>query len=170
LGHVSEQSTRQERPKCKAERCTNGAKWSKPGRRWLKYCGPVCAAPASRGTCGTGRHPHPGVGEKCKLCKRERDNAYAERQRALRPVEVKPAPKPKPEPKPEPVPRPSAPAAGLSDVPVWRCQMGWTQYPVPIGPAGPPDAVKARPDVGAPRSGHPRAPGVDATIDPSVAC
>lgn len=68
-------------PKCQAPECTELTEWSKGSLRWLKYCSAECRT--SRGTCRSGLHPRPAGGEKCKLCKRARDNEYTARRREL---------------------------------------------------------------------------------------
>jgi hypothetical protein len=120
-------------PKCKSEQCGNDAPWSTGSRRYLSYCSPACRAPASRGQCGTGRHPYPGFGEKCKLCKRERDNEYTakkqaarEQQRRTQGVELKPAQRPK-----APT-EPAAPVFGPRES-VWR-PAGIERYAARGGP------------------------------------
>lgn len=51
-----------------------------------KFCSPEHRAPASRGTCGKGTHPHPGIGERCQLCKDEWEAANRPKEaRRVRP-------------------------------------------------------------------------------------
>ena len=58
-------------PQCAREGCTDDAKWSPRSGRHLKDRGDAHAAPATRGTCGKGRHPRPQPGERCQECKAE---------------------------------------------------------------------------------------------------
>ena len=125
-------------PKCKNDQCEELAPWSSNSRRYLSFCSDKCRAPAARGQCGTGRHPYPGFGEKCKLCKRERDNEYTAKKQALRAEQRRTeGPPPKPEvlaAPPTPPARPPLPEGPRR--PVWR-PAGIERYAARGGPDRP---------------------------------
>ncbi len=58
-------------PECAREGCPEPAKWSAHSRRYRKYCSDLHSRSSGRGTCNKGKHPHPGLGERCKACKAE---------------------------------------------------------------------------------------------------
>jgi hypothetical protein len=116
-------------PQCARDGCTADARWSTSSRRWLRYCTPEHGTPASRGRCRTGKHPYPGVGEKCRACKTERNAEYMRRKRA---AEGLPEPRAKPAPAPVADPMPAEASPGPPP-PVWR-PAGMDRWPARGGP------------------------------------
>lgn len=108
-------------PACALEGCAEPARWSVRSRRYVKYCTPEHAAPASRGSCNAGKHPRPQSGERCKECKAEWSAAR------------QPPPRPKAKPKVEAAPLPLA-------VPVVSSGRAWRPAGIGLCPArGGPD-------------------------------